>query len=112
MGRSESGATLGMASRAPACGEEPVTRRPLLIDRIGWLDQCLQPHEPFSGLLYAASEPDEAKAGFHEVIRSAAPETDSSWLPSPHEANERSFVGFPRLPAVDGTRLGRISAPL
>ena len=45
-------------------------------------------------------------------IRSAAPENNPSWLPSPHKANDWSFVGFPRLPAVDGTRFGRISAPL
>jgi len=56
--------------------------------------------------------PDETKAGFHEVIRPGAPENAQSWLPSPHEANNWSFVGSPRLPAVDGTRLGRISAPL
>jgi len=82
------------------------------IQPLGRFDQSLQPHEPFSGLLHAASEPDETKAGCREVIRSAAPENDPSWLPSPYEANDWSFVGFPRLPAVDGTRLGRISAPL
>jgi hypothetical protein len=71
-----------------------------------------QPHEPFPGLLRAASETDEMKAGLHEVIRFAAPENDPSWLPSPHEENDWSFVGFPWLPAVDGTRLACISAPL
>jgi len=47
------------------------------------------------GLLRTASEPDEAKAGFYELIRSAARENDPSWLPSPHEANDWSFIGFP-----------------
>ena len=60
----------------------------------------------------AASETDEMKAGLHEVIRFAAPENDPSWLPSPHEENDWSFVGFPWLPAVDGTRFACISAPL
>jgi hypothetical protein len=49
-----------------------VTRWPLLINRFGCFDQSFQPHEPFSGRLHAAGEPGEAKAGFHEAIRSAS----------------------------------------
>ena len=54
----------------------------MLINRFGC---SISPssNEPFSGLLRAAGEPDETKTGFHEVIRSAAPENDPFWLPSP-----------------------------
>jgi hypothetical protein len=42
---------------------------------------------------------------FHEMIRAAVSGFDPSWLPSPHEPNNWSFVWFPRLPAVDASVL-------
>ena len=57
----------------------------------GCFDQCVQPHEPLSGLLHAASEPDEA--GSHDVIRSAAPENDPPWLPFDRRTGQGGMGG-------------------
>ena len=83
------------------------------------LDAANQPLWPFSispssptSRSRASSTPPASRMKCRpafQLIRSAAPENDPSWLPSPHEANDWSFVGFPRLPAGDGTRLGRIT---
>jgi hypothetical protein len=71
-----------MAAQKATCGEEPVKRRGVLINGFGSFDQCLEPHKALSGLLDAPSEPDEVKAGFHDVIRAAVTGKNRSW-PSP-----------------------------